>query len=77
MYVFGTVEASAALRPYCGCSVLPGGEGTTKAGGGAGGNEAVWPGGHSRGRPGAFFRSGSGWVSTEAGRVGSTEAFCC
>ena len=40
MYVFGTVEASAALRPCCGCSVLPGGRALPRRGG-AGGNEAV------------------------------------
>ena len=32
MYVFADVNTPAALRPCCGCSVLPGGEVTTKAG---------------------------------------------
>ena len=40
MPVFGTVEASAALRSCCGCRMLPGGRALPRRGRG-GGNEAV------------------------------------
>ena len=60
MSAFAYVNAPAALRPYCE-------EGTTKAGAGAGGNEAGRVGCTEVGRVG----------STEVGRMGSTETDCC
>ena len=63
MYVFGTVKASAALRPCCGCSVLPGGEGTTKA-----------RAGRVVTRRSGYYRGGGRVGASEAGRVGFTEA---
>ena len=59
MYVFGTVEASAALRSCCGCSVLPGGRALPRRGG-EGGDEAV-----------RVVLRRAGWVHHGAGQVGS------
>ena len=75
MCVFVNVNTPAALRPCCECSVLPGGEDTTKAG--AGRVVTRRSGGYYRGggREGAPEAGRVG--STEVGRVGSTEAVYC
>ena len=67
MYVFGTVGASAAIRPCCGCSVLPGEEGTTTAGGGAGG---------TREAAGWVLPKRGGWVLARRSAVNDCSVTC-